>query len=316
MARALAVTGLAAHADLGKGGVKAVSGRIVVFMHAGRMTLGAHEIPVLIEFGPMQDIVVLDLLVRVEMEPALAALLLWSTVPCDRQCLDASIGEFDQILLQRIDTERVLHLEDGKFAVRPVGFDEEFAVLAEKPRFQTVIVEGCIGEIAQYRFVGRVIHRMLVLRCMPSLGFGPMAARAGVAADERCDRCVSRIPVDRAAVEEVETETDRGDDYRSERCRDPNLALRQQTAFGRAWRYVRRQFARRRACGLPRRSAFGGRLASFACQRYSPCALGSRTSDRSAIMYLKQREAASTLIRPEPHRRVSAHPFVCVFCWT
>ena len=265
----------------------------------------------------MQDIVVLDLLVRVEMKPVLAALLLRSTVPCDRQCLDASIGEFDQILLQRIDAERVLHLEDSKFAVRPVGFDEEFAVLAEEARFQTVIVEGCTGEIAQYRLVGRVIHRMLVLRCMPPLGFGAMAARAGIAADERCRRCAARIPFASAAIEEIETEAGRGDDYRSERCRDPNVALRQQTAFGRARRCVRRQSARRCACGLLRRYAFGGRLASFACQRYSPCALGSRMSDRSIRHYVPKTAGSGVNFDTAgaAPTRIGA-PFRGVFCWT
>jgi hypothetical protein len=38
-------------------------------------------------------------------------------------------------LLQRIDAERVFHFKNGELAVRPVGFDEEFAALAKEARF-------------------------------------------------------------------------------------------------------------------------------------------------------------------------------------
>ena len=84
MARALAVAGFTADADLRPFRIETIARRIVILFHAGRMALGAHEIPVLVQLGPMQEIVVLDLLVRVEMEPALAALLFRPAVPCDR----------------------------------------------------------------------------------------------------------------------------------------------------------------------------------------------------------------------------------------
>src|SRR4051794_29124086 len=58
VARSLAMAGLATDADLGPGGGKFVFRRIVVFAHAGGVALGAHEIPVLVQFGPMQDVIV------------------------------------------------------------------------------------------------------------------------------------------------------------------------------------------------------------------------------------------------------------------
>ena len=58
MARALAVAGLAADADLREGRGEAIVRRIVVLAHAGRMALGAHEVPVLVQLGPVQDVVV------------------------------------------------------------------------------------------------------------------------------------------------------------------------------------------------------------------------------------------------------------------
>src|SRR5262249_40232965 len=58
--RTLAVTRLAADADLGKRrGILVVHG-IIVLAHAGRMTLRAHVVPILVQLRPMQYVVVLD----------------------------------------------------------------------------------------------------------------------------------------------------------------------------------------------------------------------------------------------------------------
>ena len=99
----------------------------------------------------------LDLLVRIEMEPALAALLLWAAVPGDRQRLQPAVGKLDQILLQRVEAERVLDLERGELAVGPIGLDQELPVLAEETRAHAVIVEARVVEIAKHGFVGRVV---------------------------------------------------------------------------------------------------------------------------------------------------------------
>src|SRR5262249_32614520 len=80
---ALPVAGLATDAHLRPRAGEAVVRRVVVLAHAGRVALGAHEIPVLVQLRPMQDVVVLDLLIRIEMEPALAALILGPSVPGD-----------------------------------------------------------------------------------------------------------------------------------------------------------------------------------------------------------------------------------------
>src|SRR5688572_10110115 len=109
MARALPMTGFAADADLGPARMEAVGFGVVVLAHAGRMALGAHEIPVLIELGPMQDVVRLDLLMGIEVKPALAALLLRARIPRQRQRLNAAVGKLDEILLQGIEAEDVLH---------------------------------------------------------------------------------------------------------------------------------------------------------------------------------------------------------------
>ena len=179
------MTRLATHADFRKARGEAVVGGVIVLAHAGRMALRAHEVPVLVQPGPVQDIVVLDLLVRIEMEPALAAFVLWPAVPCNRQRLQPTVGELDEILLQRIDTERVLHLEGGELAVGAIGLDQGFSVFAEEARTHPKIIEARILEVAEHRLVGGVIHRVLVLRAAPELCLRPMATGTGLAADER-----------------------------------------------------------------------------------------------------------------------------------
>ena len=99
MRRALAVAGLAADADLGPCGGEGVLCRVVVLAHAGRVAFGAHEVPVLVEPGPVQDVVMADRLVRIERKPALPALVLRPAVPGDGERLQAPIGKSDQILL-------------------------------------------------------------------------------------------------------------------------------------------------------------------------------------------------------------------------
>ena len=168
------MTRLAADADLREARGEAVGRRVVILAHAGRMALRAHEIPVLVQLGPVQHVVVLDLLVRIEMEPALAALVLRPAVPGDRQRLQPAVGKLDQILLQRIDAERVLDLKRGELAVGPIGLDEELSILAEEARSHAVMIEARIVEIAEHRFVGR---RAAWRACAASRARAPLRAR-------------------------------------------------------------------------------------------------------------------------------------------
>src|ERR1700756_1560590 len=112
---------LATDADLGPGGGKIIFGCVVVLVHARRMALGAHEIPVLIELGPVQHVVVLDLVIGIKMKPALTSPAFRSAVPGDGKRLYPAIRKFDEILLKRIDAEGVFDLESRELAVRAVG---------------------------------------------------------------------------------------------------------------------------------------------------------------------------------------------------
>ena len=253
---------------------------VVILAQAGRVALRAHEIPVLVQLGPVQDIVVLDLLVGIEVKPALAAFFLRPAVPGDRQCLNTTVGEFDEVLLQRIDAERVFHLEHGKLAVGTVGFDEEFSVLAEEARMHAVIIEACVVEIAEHRLVGRVLHRRLVLRGLPQSCFRLMAACAGLAADEGRGGAVLRgYPT---AVAQVKAKTGGNDDQYCGHRRNPDQASREEGGFGSVGNRLlrRRDLPRLSGRPLPRSIGIAG-FASLACQRRSPSVPGSAACLRS-----------------------------------
>ncbi len=132
----------------------------------------------------MQRIVVADMLIRIEVEPALAALLLRAAVPSDGQRLHAAVRKLDEILLQGLEPERVLHLERTELAVRAVGLDEELAVLFEEAGLGAVIVEARVVEIAEHGVGARVGHGVGVLRGMPQLPRVLVTGDAGLAADE------------------------------------------------------------------------------------------------------------------------------------
>jgi hypothetical protein len=135
-------------------------------------------------FSLVQDVIVLDLLIRIEMEPVLATLLLRAGVPGDRERLQPSVRELDEILLQRIDPEGVFHVERGELTVGAICLDKKFPALAKEAGVHPVIIESRIVEIADHRCVGCVLHRKLVLRVAPELRFRGMALGTRLAADE------------------------------------------------------------------------------------------------------------------------------------
>lgn len=135
-------------------GVEGFGFGVVVLLQIGGVAVGALVVPVLVDAGPVQVVTGLELLLRVEVEPTLAAFLLRAAVPGNTEGLQAAAGKFDQVLLQRGKAEGVFDLEVGELAVRAVGVDEEFAVTAEEGAGNAVVAEMGIVEIAQHA-VGR-----------------------------------------------------------------------------------------------------------------------------------------------------------------
>ena len=80
----------------------------------------------------MQRVLVIDLLVRVQVIPALPALGGGARIPGDAQGLQPTARQRQQVLLQRIYTEHIGDFEVLQLAVLPVRVDHEFVTLAKK----------------------------------------------------------------------------------------------------------------------------------------------------------------------------------------
>ena len=184
VSRSLSMAGFAADRDFGKCRLELVRRRVVVLAHAGRVTLGAHEVPVLVQLRPVQHVGMIDVLVWIEMKPALSASFAGPRVPRERQRLHASIGKLDEILLQGLEAERVLDFESRELAVRPIRFDHELAVPAKHARAHAEILEPRIVEVAEHALLARMGHRLRMLRLTPQIGLPGVARRAGFTADK------------------------------------------------------------------------------------------------------------------------------------
>ena len=74
--------------------------RFIGFYESGLMTLGTSSLPVLIGPRPMQSVTWYKLLIRIEVIPPVTL-----SIPGDIENLQTAKIEFDQILLQRRDTD-------------------------------------------------------------------------------------------------------------------------------------------------------------------------------------------------------------------
>ncbi|MNZ18354.1 hypothetical protein D3C78_353630 [compost metagenome] len=177
------MAGLAADIQLGPARGEGIALRIVALAQRGRVAVGAHEVPVLRRPGPVQLVAVIHLLIGIEVEPALPAGTGRAAVPGDGKGLQAAVGKFHQVLLQRLDAEGVADLELGELPVGTVGAHEEAPVAAKEARLDPCVVKGGVVEVAEHRVARRVLHGVGVLRALPGLELLTMAVRTGLAAD-------------------------------------------------------------------------------------------------------------------------------------
>ena len=113
------------------------------------------------------------------MEPALASLFARPAVPGDAERLVAPAGEGNQVLLQRIDAERVRDLVVVKRAVGAVGAYDVLALAPREGRDDTGVLEGGSVEVAEHRRLAHLFHGTVVVRPAPGLGLGRMTLDAG-----------------------------------------------------------------------------------------------------------------------------------------
>ena len=161
---ARSVASLTGNGHLGIGSRELLSTRIESLAKVGGMTVGAHMVPVLHGSSPKERVVRLDVLIRVNVIPTLTF-----DVPASGQDLHATVGELNEILLQRFPTEGVLHLKNLHVALLVFRFHHVLVIFPEKTRDDTVTLEGRIVEIATHGFRGGQLHGMKVMRTLPLL---------------------------------------------------------------------------------------------------------------------------------------------------
>src|SRR5690349_18297035 len=118
------------------------------------------------------------------MKPMLAALRPWTRVPGDRQRLDASVRQLDEILLQWVDAKGVADRERGELSVAAVGAHVVFAVAREKIGLNARVVERRVCEVAQHGLRSGLGHRGRMVRSVPRLAFGSVTRTAARATNE------------------------------------------------------------------------------------------------------------------------------------
>src|SRR3990167_2273220 len=155
------------------------------------MATGAAAVPVEIEPGPVQGIVIAhrrfamsqDRGLGEQVIPALTTLRDWAGVPDNTEHLFASIPKIDEVLLKGIGTESIGNFE---LLQRPLGVIGEYVkafVFFVKTRRYVVIGEAAIVEVGFHCFVCCFGYRGKVMALSPMLILFSMAADAALAAN-------------------------------------------------------------------------------------------------------------------------------------
>ncbi|HVA76322.1 MAG TPA: hypothetical protein VNF27_00425 [Candidatus Binataceae bacterium] len=146
---------------------KAASGSIVVLAQIGRMTIRTHVVPVLIDSSPMPRVPIGDRFTGIKCEPSLTAARARAAIPGDAECLQSSAGHRDEILLQRIDTERVLDFVIMKRPIGTIGAHHELRATTKESRGDPVVAEARLREVAHDRGICGRLHGKSMMRAVP-----------------------------------------------------------------------------------------------------------------------------------------------------
>ena len=185
--RALAVAGLATHTDLRPCRVELILGGVVVLVHVVVVAVGAHEIPVLRVAGPVQprrD----NRLSRSDTDGTSAGRPAQRVVyPCNRQRLQPAVRNSTRYCCSG-STPKVYFTSKSASLPSAPSVSTNTCRRFEKTRLDAGMLETCIGEVAEHGLFRGMMHGVLVLRPAAEVCFRPVAAGAGLAADECRDR--------------------------------------------------------------------------------------------------------------------------------
>lgn len=98
--------------------------------------------------GPVKGVLGIDLLAGLQMIPALSALVGVATIPGQIQCLQVTVTDIDQVLLQGVVPEGVLDREDIWLAVDAGGRNLEGFIVTVESRFDVMKLYPDIAKVA------------------------------------------------------------------------------------------------------------------------------------------------------------------------
>ena len=131
-----------------------------------------------------------------KVKPALPPRIHRACVPGDTEGLQLSPVEWDQVLLEGIDAERVGDLELARLTVGARCVDEEAIVATFELEELALVSEGGVGEISEHRIGARHLHGEVMVRAAPVPCLLGVAART----DRYADVVEGRRPLDRGCV--------------------------------------------------------------------------------------------------------------------
>ena len=130
--RPRAMAAFATDINFGPGAVVAIALLGIILLQSGGVASGTLSIPVIVDPGPVQAFSWLSHIIGHKLIPALPALLCWSAVPSNCQCLIAAIGEANKVLLQRLNTKGVGNFKCLVFSICTLSANIIFTVFASK----------------------------------------------------------------------------------------------------------------------------------------------------------------------------------------
>jgi len=125
----------------------------------------------------------IDALIAIDVKATLAASWRSTAVPRHAQRLQFAVGQLDEVLLQRVDPERVSHREFGRPAVGAGRIHDVLITTPTENRSRIVMYKFRIGEITEHRYVFCDLHREVVMGTGPELRLFGMAPGACLGSD-------------------------------------------------------------------------------------------------------------------------------------
>ena len=169
------MTGLASDTYFGLlAGVAARLGIVVLGVARG-MAFGAAGIPILVRAGPMKAVTRTQILVRVEVVPALADI-----VPSQVERLQTAWLAFEQVLLQGLDAGRIFDLEFSQPTVRSIGLDVMATVTDREPCRDAIVFDAGAVKVAEDARFARRLPRPSVMGALPCLRHGLVAGGTAI----------------------------------------------------------------------------------------------------------------------------------------